>query len=321
MSNDTAVEVLSQDVPSGHIHWFTLTVKTWSPAAVPPGERCQAAFWQFDWRDAGGFNGYEHSVVDDLTGARVAWGMPGLATPRPMATVSLPGQATDVLGPDYILSVVRVLRSEGYEVTCPRLDAAMDFDVGMLPQEFHDRVKAGEAWTAARWRGRHLTLILDCEEVDERGERGTETFYLGSKSSMRRLCFYDKHGFTRAELRMRDKWGNRALDALLAGAFSVPGVIRDFFDLPGNEKWEQICAGVPALALKACSSMPVLAAAKVAKVKAVLHHQYGRWLLMLALAAKLAGEDLAKEWMGDEAMDRLERRDIDLVVLAAGASP
>jgi hypothetical protein len=98
------------------------------------------------------------------------------------------------------------------KIKCTRLDIRADY-CNFTPYDIYKSIQEGKART---WAKREtLQLIENPNELDELGNIGTATVYIGSRNSDRFMRVYNLHGFTRTELQMRKDISNYYFEYLL----------------------------------------------------------------------------------------------------------
>jgi hypothetical protein len=115
----------------------------------------------------------------------------------------IPGQACEQIHWQILQGVDDVLRNNypgRYHYS--RLDFAFD-DLPFTPQDIENAVKTGRVRTSATRDT--LTTSKRPFEKQENGELGTHTVNLGSRQSERMIRVYNRRGFTRLEMELKDK--------------------------------------------------------------------------------------------------------------------
>jgi hypothetical protein len=113
----------------------------------------------------------------------------------------IPGEACEGLRSTFLSEMYRECEERGVRIHCTRLDYKFDY-CGFSPMQLYWAVK--KKLIRGAFRVEKVTVITD-GSYDETGKVGMNTVYLGSASSVRRMCCYDAHGFTRVEMRNRDE--------------------------------------------------------------------------------------------------------------------
>jgi len=116
--------------------------------------------------------------------------------------VEIPGSACDCLLPTVFRDIFADLAASGLRFQVKRIDIAFD-DVPFSPVEFCKAVINGYAVTLAKRET--LSLVQSPFQVKENGTFGSDTCYLGSKTSGRFLRIYNQRGFTRLEFVCKDE--------------------------------------------------------------------------------------------------------------------
>ena len=115
----------------------------------------------------------------------------------------IPGQACEQIHWKILQGLDKVLRTNfpgRYRYS--RLDFAFD-DLPFTPQDIESAVKGGRVRTSATRDT--LTISRRPFERQENGQVGTHTVNLGSRQSERMIRVYDRRGFTRLEMELKDK--------------------------------------------------------------------------------------------------------------------
>ena len=115
----------------------------------------------------------------------------------------IPGQACEQIYWQILQGLDDVLRNnypERYHYS--RLDFAFD-DLPFTPQDVEDAIKKGRVTSSAK---RETTMITKMPfERRQNGELGTHTVNFGSGQSERMIRVYNRRGFTRLEMELKDK--------------------------------------------------------------------------------------------------------------------
>jgi DNA relaxase NicK len=119
-------------------------------------------------------------------------------------TFIIPGAACERLGATWLRLMVSECETRKIVINCTRLDYKFD-QVEFSPYQFRFMLKNNVTrLVAARSKIKHISD----EGLNEQGDQGNLTVYVGSRSSDRTICCYDLHGFTRLEMRNK---GERAM--------------------------------------------------------------------------------------------------------------
>ena len=125
----------------------------------------------------------------------------------------IPGQACELIHWKILQGVDKVLRTNypgRYHYS--RLDFAFD-DLPFTPQDVEDAIRSGKASSSARRET--LAIYKMPFERRENGELGTHTVNLGSRQSERMFRVYNRRGFTRLEMELKDKRADLVAKELL----------------------------------------------------------------------------------------------------------
>jgi DNA relaxase NicK len=125
----------------------------------------------------------------------------------------IPGQACEVIHWQILQGVDKVLRTNypgRYHYS--RLDFAFD-DLPFTPQDVEDAIRNGRITSSAK----RDTLSINRMPFEPRedGKLGTHTVNLGSRQSERMFRVYNRRGFTRLEMELKDKRADLVAKELL----------------------------------------------------------------------------------------------------------
>ena len=158
-----------------------------------------------------------------------------LADNMPKVLLECPGKACEVLG-HHNLQVLFC------NADLTRSDIAFDY-APFTPREVATWVREGNIRTRAKAR-------RFFEDLSSEGEG--ETVYIGSRQSPQMLRVYDRRGFTRVELELKDEMARAFKEILLLDASEFAekavGVLREFVDFVDVEKDSNV-SRAPLLAL------------------------------------------------------------------------
>ncbi len=159
----------------------------------------------------------------------------------------IPGQACELIpwgileGLDY---AVRNNFPDHYHYT--RLDYAFD-DLPFTPRDFEKAIRADKVKSLAKRKT--LKVQQSPFEPKDNGEVGTYTVYFGSRHSERMIRVYDKRGFTRLELEMKERRADLVAKQIFreseaSETFSIVlSHLRDFVNFDA-EWWDEFVSGV-----------------------------------------------------------------------------
>jgi DNA relaxase NicK len=159
----------------------------------------------------------------------------------------VPGQACELLSWEYFNGLESLLSSNyqnHYKYT--RLDLAFD-NCSFTPSQVEDAIRECKVRSLAKRES--LQLHSSPFEKKENGEEGTHTVNFGSRSSERMIRVYDKRGFTRLELELKEARADLvARELFLADDISkwfeiMIGHLRDFVDFD-TEWWVEFIGRV-----------------------------------------------------------------------------
>lgn len=114
----------------------------------------------------------------------------------------LTGEACDAIAPEYFSHVFDFLTASGFRFAMKRLDLAFD-NVPFSPVEFCKAIMNEFCITLAKRES--LSIIQQPYGLRDDGQIGSDTCYIGHKSSMRFIRVYNQRGFTRLEMVCRDE--------------------------------------------------------------------------------------------------------------------
>lgn len=141
---------------------------------------------------------------------------------------------------------IRVTYLQDIKIKCTRLDIRADY-CNFTPYDIYDSIQEGKART---WAKREtLQLIENPNELDELGNIGTATVYIGSRNSDRFMRVYNLHGFTRMELQTRKEFSNYYFDYLLKSdeqefTNKSMAIMQDFITID-EDYWRIFTDGIP----------------------------------------------------------------------------
>jgi DNA relaxase NicK len=181
------------------IDWLTLTVFCSVSAAISIYDKVLKQFLGNLQIDKFGFAGYKQSLLG-LNGFRI---FHDLRTKEERVTFVIPGQACQAIYSYQFIDLMAVIEDMGYRYNVTRLDLAFD----------HELFTPLDVWQAAHEEGiirtdaKRSSFVITSSPwaEDDRGDLGTNTVYIGSRSSERMLRVYDKRGYTRVELELKGK--------------------------------------------------------------------------------------------------------------------
>lgn len=153
--------------------------------------------------------------------------------------VEIPGAACDALSWEIFQGLWDYLDSnfkDRYQVT--RFDFAFD-DVPFAPQQIEQAITAGQVRSLAK----RETVRIESSPFEKRddGQIGTYTIYFGATTSERMVRIYNKRGFTRLELQMKERRANLVAPQVFRSSnadqsfYIVLSHLLDFMDV--NADW------------------------------------------------------------------------------------
>ena len=165
---------------------------------------------------------------------------------EPYWHIEIPGQACEQISPDRFLALGEYLEGN-FNDRCKftRLDFAFDH-VGFEPEDIESAIRSEQVRSLAKRESLHI--VSSPFQPRDNGVLGTYTVEFGSNQSERMITVYNRRGYTRLELQMRDERADLVAKQLFSvfdesDWFSV-GIshLRDFidFELPW---WGQFVNG------------------------------------------------------------------------------
>jgi len=158
----------------------------------------------------------------------------------------IPGRACELIPWEKFLQLEGVLNfiyPEHYRYK--RLDFAFD-NVPFIPQDMETAIKNNDVRSLAKRKS--LKKLEEPFEKKDNGEIGTYTVYFGSRQSERMIRVYNKRGFTRLELELKDRRANLVAVQL----FSVSDIsewhpialshLQDFIEVD-TDWWREFVSG------------------------------------------------------------------------------
>lgn len=187
---ESIIKVIS--LMDAKIDYFVLTLWDQKRDPVSWGHYVLSLFGLEFHQEAYGRRGYKDEFTA-LYGAKY-WSIPHDGTNR--ITISLPGEACSFLGFEALQSAYKWAITDCDKVTCNRIDLAID-EVEFTPRMVYDFIMAGEVRSLVK---RDSLAFWTSQEKNDFGVNGCSAVTFGSRSSMRYLRIYDKHGYTRVEV-------------------------------------------------------------------------------------------------------------------------
>lgn len=199
------------------IHWFGVTVKCDYDFAL----QLWNYFFSFELgllsNSSRAGRGFQH-IDTALQEAKLYW------SPFPQQAVSFdychfefPGSACDVVLPERFSQFFEYLSENQMEFKITRLDLAFDH-CPFTPKQFFERAFYEDCSTHAKRET--FTFTSSPEYVREDGSLGSDTCYIGSRSSSRFLRVYDERGFTRLEIVLKDDRAHAVAVDLFSHSYS-----------------------------------------------------------------------------------------------------
>jgi hypothetical protein len=215
------------------LHWLTLTLFCNKGQAFEFYKEFLFDYFGELAEENHGLLGYR-SVATGSFGFKIAYEPVTVSKHHGSSYVSfiIPGAACERLEPSWLRMMASECHSRNIEFTCTRLDYKFD-QVNFSPYQFRYMLQNNVKFMkASREKIRHIQN----DDLNEAGNPGNITVYVGSKSSDRVICCYDTHGFTRLEMRNK---GQRAMliffDLVMADCHRwqsmLKGYLLDYLDL------------------------------------------------------------------------------------------
>jgi len=184
------------------IHWFGVTVKCDYDFAL----QLWNYFFSFELglltNTSRAGRGFQH-IDTALQESKLYW------MPFPQASINydyvhfeIPGSACDVVLPSRFTEFFDYLRENEMAFKVTRIDLAFD-NCPFSPRAFFERALYEDCSTYAKRET--FTFTSSPEYVREDGSLGSDTCYIGSRSSARFLRVYDERGFTRLEIVLKEE--------------------------------------------------------------------------------------------------------------------
>jgi DNA relaxase NicK len=158
----------------------------------------------------------------------------------------IPGKACELLSWEYYQGLESLISScYSNRYSYKRIDLAFD-NCPFTPMQVEEAIREGKVRSLAKRESleMHNSPFL----LKENGKEGTHTVYFGSRSSERMIRVYDKRGFTRLELELKDERADLVAKELFqANDISkwytiMIGHLRDFVDFE-NPWWSEFVSG------------------------------------------------------------------------------
>lgn len=130
-------------------------------------------------------------------------------------SLDIPGQACDAVPDKAFQGFVNALIEEDDPFRFTRLDLAWD-GIQCHPSDFKQAVSESRIRSLAKRQS--LQINWSPFKEKDNGELETMTVSLGSRSSTRRIKFYDKRGFTRVELETKKERADAIAKSMLVNA-------------------------------------------------------------------------------------------------------
>jgi DNA relaxase NicK len=228
-------------------HWLAFTVHAdiLDTVDIVYNGRLEEVFGKLEYVERG-FNSYQRSAIG-RNGVRILYD-PKQLDKRGLdhCHVILPGGALDCLQPSDITDLCNFLLKSGMQVNVTRVDLAVDNCPFSVDDVYNWMVENEGMNTYAKRES--IQKIYNPFEENELGGLGCNTVYLGASSSSRRLCCYDRRGYTRLELRWKEEIANIIAFDVLCRSYSewfqsAISHIRQYVDF-SNNVWVEFCQGV-----------------------------------------------------------------------------
>lgn len=131
--------------------------------------------------------------------------------------IELTGSACDAVLPERFSQFFNYLIENEIPFKVTRLDLAFD-NAPFTPKQFFDRVTSENCFTYAKRET--FTYISTPEYKREDGSLGSDTAYVGSRTSSRFLRVYDERGFTRLEFVVKEDRAQQIASDLFTHEYS-----------------------------------------------------------------------------------------------------
>lgn len=263
------------------------------------------------WEDHGGRQGYREGVQDPVTASALLWDMaqPG----QECCTLDLKGDMCEILGLEGLAALEDAVKDRtGGTCNLRRVDVPWDTNA-FTPDDLYQKLLENPDYL-------HMQAHRDKVGRESEGlDNPNTTTRVGSRQSDRFLRVYDKRGPTRIELECKDKWAQKVWEKLREhGASCIPGIIRDYLDLPGWRPWVEALEDAAAVRLRAFSTYAEkaeekLEASRAWVVKSVLRTM-GRVASYLSVKSggEKAVETIAEAWI-HRGLEKLTEADTELI--------
>jgi hypothetical protein len=142
-------------------------------------------------------------VIGDETGFKIAYD--NGREDKDWVSMIIPGASCDIMDPKIPALIYQECEKRGIRIHCTRLDIYIDY-APFSPARL--------CWMVENRLIRRSYVFKDFrmgDDIDDKGNKGTSTLYLGSMHSPRYICIYDKRGYTRFELRYMGDWAEAVL--------------------------------------------------------------------------------------------------------------
>lgn len=228
------------------IHWFSITVL----CDYDFGLQLWNYFFSFELGALSNSSrvgrGFQHIDIA-LQEAKLYW----LPFPQKNITYDyvhfeLPGSACDVVLPERFTQFYAYLKDNGMKFRVTRLDLAFD-NCPFTPADFFDRTLSDDCFTYAKRET--FTFTSSPEYLNQDGSKGSDTTYIGSRSSTRFLRVYNERGFTRLEIVVKEDRAVAVADQLFQGEYTewaniAKAHLQDFIRFKEWDKWHEFINSV-----------------------------------------------------------------------------
>jgi DNA relaxase NicK len=229
-----------------------LTAKIdWLAFTVFDQENNYLAFWkeylaqrlgELQPKEHGG-RGYQKMYVG-LAGAKVYTQPSSVGLKGMHFHVELPGEAVSCLLPSDLQAIYQTgvggKKIGDLKIRYTRIDLAIDHG-DFTPFDIWNELLEGRVVTYASRKS--VKQDYSPFNPKDNGELGTCTVYIGSENSERRIRFYDRRGYTRVELQLRQDWADAIAQVILKAKYQdwlglMLGFIDTYINFP-TDWWSE----------------------------------------------------------------------------------
>ncbi|MDP1545718.1 MAG: replication initiation factor domain-containing protein [Anaerolineales bacterium] len=199
------------------IHWFGVTLKCDYDFAL----ELWNYFFSFELglmsQTSRAGRGFQHIDIA-LHESKLYWSpFPQNSITYDYCHIELTGLACDAVLPHRFSDFFNYLTENEIPFNVTRLDLAFD-NLAFTPKQFFHHVMAKDCFTHAKRET--FTYISTPEYKREDGSLGSDTAYIGSRSSARFIRVYDERGFTRLEFVVKEGRAHQIASDIFSHEFS-----------------------------------------------------------------------------------------------------